>query len=75
MITATGGIHATGKQVCVKGDIFDCRKVENNRVHGPTPVNTVKSRVTSKGKAILTTGDMAECGCVVIGTSGVRVGE
>jgi uncharacterized Zn-binding protein involved in type VI secretion len=68
MITATGGIQASGKPVCVKGDIYRCGS------HGNQAVDTVASKIKARGKAIVTTGDMANCGCILTGSSRVKAG-
>jgi uncharacterized Zn-binding protein involved in type VI secretion len=68
MITASAGIRASGQQACVTGDIYDCAD------HGRSPVLNVRSKVKSKGKAMLSTGDVANCGCVLTGSSRVKIG-
>lgn len=68
MITASAGVTASEQPACVTGDIYDCAD------HGRSPVYTVHSKVKSKGKAMLSTGDRADCGCILTGSSRVKIG-
>ena len=70
MISAGSTVNVNGIKMCVDGDSHSCPI----RGHGVTSV-TGTSSVTSGGKKIIKTGDVAGCGASVIsGSPNVTVG-
>lgn len=67
MVTAGGKFKNAGLQGCVTGDLHQCPL----RGHGTTPVIGTSLVTKTNGKAILRSGDMAQCGAILNPTNSV----
>ena len=71
MVSAGGKFTNRGLKGCISGDMHSCPI----RGHGTTPATATSTIGTSGGKAILRSGDKAECGATLLpDTSNVVAG-